>query len=325
VALSSGCCAGIGVAARCDNLWLMPVVALVTTDPEVVNGEDVDIDILRDALESDGLLVETPVWHDPSVDWSAFDLAIMRSPWDYPSRLAEFLSWLDRATAVTQVLNTPGIIRWNLDKRYLHDLAARGVTIVDATFCQSVEEASDAIHSLDSRQVVIKPTVSVGSKDSGRFAVDDPAALELATRIIVGGKTAMVQPAIASVERSGETELVYFDGRYSHAVTKGPILDLGGGYVGGEYTERITATQATSAEVKLADATMLAIADVASVLTTGNPRPLYARLDIVGTDAGPALLEAELFEPSYFLNTAAGSELAFVSAVRGRLAAKVGA
>jgi hypothetical protein len=47
--------------------------------------------------------------------------------------------------------------------------------------------------------------------------------------------------------------------------------------------------------------------------------PLYARLDLVETNEGPALLEAELFEPSYFVHTAPASEARFASAVLARL------
>ena len=47
--------------------------------------------------------------------------------------------------------------------------------------------------------------------------------------------------------------------------------------------------------------------------------PLYARLDLVQADDGPALLEAELFEPSYFVHTAPASEQRFAAAVLARL------
>ena len=77
--------------------------------------------------------------------------------------------------------------------------------------------------------MVVKPTVSAGSKNTGLFRRGDPAARALADEILGLGKTVMVQPAIASVAAVGETAMLYFDGQFSHSVTKGPLLAEGGG------------------------------------------------------------------------------------------------
>lgn len=299
----------------------MARIALVSTNPESVGHEDIDLAPLRAALEGVGLDVAVPSWRDPAIDWADFELAIMRSPWDYSQRLPEFLDWLDRASALTRILNEPGIIRWNLDKRYMAELADRGVRVVESHFCTSMAEVDAALGLTAGERVVVKPSVSAGSMNTGLFERGDPRARELAGRIIALGKTVMVQPAIDSVATLGERALVYFGGVFSHALTKGPLLDLGGEFLGGSYSEQVGATDATAAEIRLADAAMRVMAALFRERGIGaeGATPLYARLDIVAADDGPALLEAELFEPSYFVDTAPGSERTFAAAVLARL------
>ncbi|MGQ0832521.1 MAG: ATP-grasp domain-containing protein [Microthrixaceae bacterium] len=299
----------------------MPAVALVTTDPAVINGEDMDVEILSTALEDAAIEVSTPMWRDEAVDWAVFDLVVMRSPWDYPERLAEFRRWLHDTARVARILNPPRLIEWNLDKSYLLDLEARGVRIVNTTICDDVAGVTAAVRAVDATEVIVKPNVSAGSRDTGRFRVDDPAAGRLADLILRQGKRVLVQPCLSSVSTEGERALVYFAGRFSHALRKGPILALGGGLVGGTYTEEVQAIPVDAADRALADTTMTAVHHAACSLglSEADAVPLYARIDVASGDDGPVLLEAELFEPSYFLPTAPGAERAFVRAVLERL------
>jgi hypothetical protein len=38
----------------------------------------------------------------------------------------------------------------------------------------------------------------------------------------------MVQPAITNVAKEGETGALFFNGEFSHAIRRGPYLNLGG-------------------------------------------------------------------------------------------------
>lgn len=301
----------------------MPSVALVTTDPEFIGQDDADLAPLLSAVRALGLEVSVPSWRDSTVDWHRFDLVVMRSPWDYPGQLPEFLGWLDRVSDETRILNSPEIIRWNLDKRYLSELDGRGVCIVESHFCAAVDEVVAAIGQIGAERVVVKPSVSAGSRDTGLFERSDPEATALARHILALGKTVLIQPAVDSVARVGEQALVYFDGRFSHALTKGPILAVGGELLGGIYQEQITAAQATTAQLALAERTMRVMTALflERGMSESDAIPLYARLDMVETDRGPALLEAELFEPSYFIHTAHASEHRFAAALLARLTA----
>ena len=68
------------------------------------------------ALERRGIAAEPVVWHQwQAQDAERFDLLVIRSPWDYTEREAEFRAWLQTTGAQLPVLNSPELIEWNLD------------------------------------------------------------------------------------------------------------------------------------------------------------------------------------------------------------------
>lgn len=299
----------------------MARLALVTTDLDTMEFDDPDLVPLHEALLAAGHDTELASWRDPGVDWGSYELAVIRCPWDYMDRAAEFTAWLDRVAEATTLWNPPELIRWNLDKNYLLELEAMGAPIVPtlvSSDMDGVREAIAAVVESGFADLVVKPTVSAGSKDTGLFAVGDPVAVELAEHILAKGKQVIVQPAIPGVAEVGETALMFFDGELSHAFTKGPLLAHGGGLLhGGEYVEELALTTPTLDEIDVAHEVIEAIRRVAPGLN-GEP-PLYGRIDLVATDEGPLLLEAELFEPSYNVWLAEGLSDRFVRAVERRL------
>ena len=299
-------------------------IAYVTTDDDyLADDPDTDLPRVRPALAELGIEATPEIWHDPAVDWGQYDALVIRSPWDYTHRPAAWLAWLDARAATTPLLNCAHTIRWNLDKRYLLDLEAEGVAIVPTTVCDDAESLRAAFEAVTSAEVVVKPTVSAGSKDTGRFAAGDRQALALGEHVLATGNRIMVQPCIPGVAEVGERSVIYFDGELSHTLAKGPLLALGGGLIGGEYRESITATSVTDAEHELADAVARVVPSIVrrKGCDCASAVPLYARYDIVMADDGPLLLEAELFEPCFFLHTSPGSEHHFAAAVARRLSA----
>jgi len=298
---------------------MRPRIALVTTDVPELLAHEFDLELLLAEFARRDVLAEAPVWHDPSVDWTAFDLIVMRSPWDYPQRIAEFLAWLD-SLPVGRVLNPPALIRWNLDKRYLLDLEALGVDIVPTTIASSLPEVRTAAEKIGGR-IVIKPNIGAGSWGAHITHADDPRLAEYASEVLDAGKLVLVEPEVPQITAGGEHGLLFFDGEYSHAITKGPILAEGGGYLGGEYSEDITPVTPSEAEIALAWRCSRAVATIAEERgwTLGaNTTPLYARYDIVTGSGGLMVIEAELFEPSYFVEAAPGSAERVVDAILGR-------
>ncbi len=299
----------------------MAAIALVTTDMSTIEFDDPDLEPIHAALVAAGHDTVQANWLDESVDWSAFDLAVIRCPWDYMSRVEEFLAWLDRVETLTTLWNPPAFIRWNLDKTYLLTLDHLGVPVVPTLVAASVDEVGEAIAAVVDAgfdNLVVKPTVSAGSKDTGLFSADDPAAVKLAEHIVAMGKQVIVQPAIPSVAEVGEQALMFFNGEFSHAFNKGPLLAHGGGLLSGdEYVEQLSLATPTVDELDVAHRVLDAVRSVAPGLE--GRFPLYARIDLVATDEGPLLLEAEMFEPSYNVWLADGLVERFVAAVESVL------
>lgn len=258
-------------------------VALVTCAR--VPGLDPDDRPLLPALAARGLEAAVEVWDDPGVDWSAYDLVVLRSPWDYTDRVEAFVAW---TASVPRLANPAATVAWNVDKRYLADLAAAGVPTIPTTFVAPGEP----VPGLPDGEVVVKPTVSAGSRDTLRL--DDPGEIAAHLAHVHGlGKVAMVQPYLGAVDDNGETAVVFLGGEHSHAARKGPLLPLGHSLVGAALYARETMAPrvATPAELEVAHAALEVV-----------PGPLlYARVDLlVDDDGAPVVLEIEVTEPSLF-------------------------
>src|SRR5690349_2876913 len=119
-------------------------IALVTA--AAARDQDEDLPPLVAALRELGIEPAVVDWDDAGLDWARFDVAVLRSTWDYSMRAAEFLAWAARVSERTRLLNPPEIVRWNTDKHYLATLAAAGVPIVPSTF---IEPGTDARRALE--------------------------------------------------------------------------------------------------------------------------------------------------------------------------------
>lgn len=292
-----------------------PRVGIVVTDGYPIEDPDHDTPLLVAALRERGVDASPVIWHDAAVDWGAFDLLVLRSPWDYPERMPELTAWLAHVERVTTLVNPPALVRWNLDKRYLAALAAEGVAIVPTAYCDDAGAARAALAARADAHVVVKPAVSAGARDTGLFRADDPAAFALAERIVAGGTVAMVQPEIPELSAGLEKALYLVDGELTHAIAKGALLAPGGGLRGGVYQEDPQPTATTDDEAAFARRALAAVQAV-----TGCDVPLYARIDLVDSaEHGLVLLEAELFEPALNLHVAPHVTAVVTDAVVRRL------
>ncbi|WP_091463383.1 ATP-grasp domain-containing protein [Micromonospora inyonensis] len=292
-----------------------PRVALVTCAdlPDL----EPDDRLLRAALAARGVHVDTVIWDAPDVDWAGYDLVVIRSTWDYAVRRDEFVAW---AHTVPRLANPADVVAWNTDKRYLDALSAAGVPTVPTTWVAPGETGQ-----LPERgEYVVKPAVSAGSLDSGRYDLGDPGHRQLAadhlTRLGTAGRVAMVQPYLHGVDTAGETALLFAGGPtgpvFSHAIRKGAML-AGPDLPSEELfrTERIDPRTATGEQLAVAERTLAAVPG-------GAERLLYARVDLIpGPDGTPVLVELELTEPSLFLGPAEGAADRFADAVVSRLRA----
>lgn len=220
------------------------------------------------------------------VDWRAcdpadFGLIFLRTCWDYTDHEAEFLAFLDRAQAVTRVANTPALVRWNLSKLYLRELAAKGLPVIPSLFTDTPIPLAEAFDRLQTDELVLKPVVGSSGFGQARVSRTEAAGQRLEP-------ARFAQPLIPEISTWGEVSLIFAGGAYSHAVRK----TAGAGdyrihvmHGGAEH-----AHQASSAEI----ATAQAFIDALPV------PPLAARVDLVPHDGGWLLMEVEAIEPHLF-------------------------
>ena len=261
--------------------------------PEV----DVDEAPLAEALRAAGIDFELLAWDDPAVDWDAAIPTVIRSTWNYARSLDAFLAWVDRASAAAPLWNPAAVVRANVRKRYLLELAARGVPVIATTLVERGHTVP-----LPDEKLVIKPEVGAGSLGAKVFAPGDPAAAAHLAHLTRTG-AALVQPYVASVEDYGERSLVWIAGELSHAIRKTPRFS-------GD-SEKITGPfEIADDERAVAEA---ALAPYASQI-------LYGRVDMARDDHGqPRVMELELVEPSLFLARKPGAAARYVAALARKL------
>ncbi len=277
-----------------------------------------DDPLLVGLLQQHGVDAQAWAWTDVSVAWDDADVVWVRTVWDYSFRPQQWHAWL--AARRTHVENDPVLLAWNSDKHYLADLAAAGLPTVPTTFVG----AGDPLPALVG-EVVVKPTVSAGGRDTGRFGPSAHAAAgALLEHIARSGRTAMVQPFQTSVDEHGETAVVMVDGQVSHALHKNavlapdevaPVRDDPLGAAEAMYDPGLV-QPGTAAGDELA----LAQAVLAYVRTAFGTTPLHMRVDMVrDPDGSPVVLELEAVEPHLYLDLVPGSERVLVDAVLRRL------
>ncbi len=262
-----------------------------------------DDDLLREALRERDAEGVSVVWDEEGIDWSGFDVCLVRSTWDYHEKHSEFLAWARRVEAVAELRNPAATIAWNSDKTYLRELAERGVRTVPTAWVSRGSDA-DLEGILAERgwdEAVVKPVVDLGAKNLQRVRRGEGSgALEKALR----RHEAMVQPFLPSLEEQGETSLVFVDGKLSHTVRKRPAA--GDFRVQSIWGGTVEPTEPEAAQVELAE----------RALETLGEAPLYARVDLVaGPDGEPRLIELELIEPNLYMDTAPGSPARLADAV----------
>jgi hypothetical protein len=269
---------------------------------------------LPPALAERGVEATMVAWDQPGVDWSAFDLTVIRATWNYTLRYEEFRSWI---AAVPRLHNPASVVLPNTDKAYLSALADAGLPVVPTQLVPPGTEPKLPEYG----EFVLKPSLGAGSRGAGRFDAGLPDAHRLALdhvqRLHEAGRTVLVQPYLDAVDTAGETALIYFDGVFSHAICKGAMLepdarhgvDADALYL----QERIAARQPSEDELAVAGRVLRHV-------HAGLDEPLlYARIDLLPTPDGPVLVELELVEPSLFLSYSDGATERLADAISSRL------
>jgi Prokaryotic glutathione synthetase, ATP-grasp domain len=286
-------------AALTIEVILSPPSIALATSAEYPDGYGGD-GLLTKALAARGAAPVWRVWNDPGVDWSAHDLVVLRSTWDYPTDLAGFRRWVRSPLVATRLVNSPPLVLGNLHKGYLADLGDLAVPTMVVPAGMTLD-----LGRLGWGAVVVKPAVAVGGDGAVRHATQ--ADLDALTLTPAGAVDAVVQPYVQDVEHRGETSVVVVGGEPTHAVRKRPAA--------GEF--RIHEHRGGTAE--LIDPAPEDLAVARATLATLRTLPAYARVDLLHDGGMPRVVELELVEPYLWFEMAPHAADALADELIGRV------
>lgn len=246
-----------------------------------------DYALIALAAEAAGLRLRILRWDDPRA--LTCDGALIRSCWDYIERREAFCAALTRIEAGgVPVFNPAALVEWNSQKTYLRELQAAGVACIATHWSDRTDAAfvAAAFDGLDCAELVLKPQIGAGSRNTIRLARNAWSAGDL---IATPQGPVMAQPFLPLIETQGEVSLLYFGGQFSHAVRKIPPA---GGWLANDRAAAVSAHVPDAAQQEMA----------AQVLAAMPAPPLYARIDLVrGANEAWVLIELEAIEPALYL------------------------
>ena len=276
-----------------------------------------DIPNLEELFEEDNLLIRgfeaqgfqaSPViWSDPTIDWNQFDIALIRSTWDYLDAAEHFLRTLSKIeTSSCKLFNPLSVVRWNMDKHYLLDLEQQEVQIIPTFLASQVELVT--LHKLfvenQWQTVVLKPAIGLAASNIYRIPLNMLENVLSNIGVDQLHSEYLIQPFIENILSEGEWSFIYFNQQLSHVLLKKPAH---GDYrVQGIYGGTIQPVEPRSHDLRQAT----------SVLDRLPSDILYARLDFVRVNGQLSVMEVELIEPIFSFNLVPESILRLVNATR---------
>lgn len=244
--------------------------------------------ILIPLLLENGLRAEPVIWNDKNVNWKSYDYLIVRNIWDYYLETKAFEEWLDLMEDLKiQVLNSVRVVRQNMHKFYLKEFRESGIRIIPTLFSgQNSPVSLGEVLARQWDQIVIKPAVSAGSHLTNIYRAEDLDAE--AFDEVVSGNDWLIQPFLKEIETNGEISMIFFNGRFSHAILKKP--KEGDFRVQSQY----------GGQYQLFEPAQELIATGQKVISQINEPLLYGRVDGLMIDGTFNLMELELIEPDLY-------------------------
>jgi hypothetical protein len=270
---------------------------------------DPDDCLFKDELVKRGHKVSACIWDDKSIDWSKFDVSIMRSAWDYHLKKDQFYAWMDKVSRQTKLLNPPELMKWSSHKSYLKELGEANLPVIETLWVEKGGLANGLFDKLHWQKAIVKPAVGLSTFGVKRITLNENGTpsksgikeAEDHANELAKTEDVMIQPYLDSVEDYGERALIFLNGEYSHTVRKASFQKLAPGGQAGETTVVTGAKEVAVAQ---------------QVIDYLTERPLYARVDLVRDFSNkPLLLELELVEPSLFLSFHPPAAVGFADAL----------
>ena len=263
--------------------------------------------LLKSALENQGLTVDIAYWNNPSYDWSKTRSLVFRTIWDYFERFDEFLLWLEEVRHQTQLINSYDLVKWNIDKHYLKELSEKGIKIVPTYFAKknSKRNLAEIIELQQWKDVVIKPAISASAYKTFKILEETVNSNEKLFKDLLNQRDMLVQPFINTIEKFGEASLMVIDGKFTHAILK--KAKPGDFRVQDDFGGTVHDYVPTKKEIEFAE----------MVIEKCKAKPLYGRVDIIwDNEKNFYLSELEIIEPELWLRNYPKSAESIAEAVK---------
>jgi len=247
--------------------------------------------IVKDELDKLGLKTKIISWSDKNFDFTQTKLALFRTIWDYFDRFIEFKIWLEKVKNQTILINSYQTINWNMDKHYLLDLQNNGINIPESIFIHKGEKINfqEIFKNKKFNEIVIKPTVSGAARNTFRLSKSNYQQKEKLIINLLKTQDFIIQPFIKSITSFGEISIMLINGEYTHSVIKKAKK--------GDY--RVQDDHGGSVELFIPTKEQINFA--IKTYNACNPKPLYARVDIIiDNNQKLAISEIELIEPEFW-------------------------
>ncbi|MDA9563583.1 hypothetical protein N9R81_02785 [Flavobacteriales bacterium] len=244
--------------------------------------------LVKTALEKEGMRVYRTNWDNPDFDWSSTKYILFRTTWDYFDRFDEFDAWLNKVSQKTKLINPEKLIRWSLDKHYLQDLEKLNIPIPSTYFVEPGDKRSltEIFESCGWAEAIVKPAISGAARHTYRLTKGNVSQHDSIFAELIQNESMLLQEFQNNVLTKGEVSFMVFGGKYSHTVLKKAkpgdfrVQDDFGGSLH-EYTP-------TASEIEFAE----------NAAKACQPLPLYARVDAIWDNNNQLCVsELELIEP----------------------------
>jgi glutathione synthase/RimK-type ligase-like ATP-grasp enzyme len=271
---------------------------------------DLEFGALSRACSAEGIDLVSSIWDQP-FEPEGFDAFMIGTVWDYPPKQQLFLDTIDGLNAKAPVLNSPSIVRWNIEKSYLRQLEEAGAPSVPTLWRDraDAETLAEAFEVFGADEIVVKPQVGAGAWRQARVKKGYP----LPAADMLPPASAMLQPFLPAIPQEGEYSLMVFGGQLSHGLVKKPKS--------GDY--RVQSMYGATEDIWTPSdderATAMKVLHAAEEIT-GEKDLLYARIDMArGLDGKLAVMELELIEPYFYPEQGPNMGQVFVEALKARL------
>ena len=262
---------------------------------------------LLQALSRRGVEAGLRIWTETPVEtFAVADLVLPICCWDYHADPQRFAAWIDAlARRGTRLVNDAAVLRWNLRKTYLLEMAATGLAVPKTVHLPhvNVEAIAAGMRREGWDSAILKPVSGQSGYGVQKLDLDNRSTWRLDGH----GGEALLQEFQSDIGALGETTLTFIDGEFSHAVRRR--------LKPGEWRANLQ----FGATPEAFDPSPEVVAAARLYLGAAPRPPVYARVDGLARADGFMLMELELIEPYLYFEFVPGRAERLARALISRL------